>query len=257
MALATTMGAAFALAHTRQMALVKNSPTHYGTNGFDISSVDNSPQKYYLADRTNNAIHLVNAAAHAFLGFIGKGQYTGSRARPGRPGDLRCCAARNGVVTDNLGHVWAGDGAGNIIEVDATKAGTANIRKIATGGKFRVDEMPYDPTDPILMASSDGDSPPFLTFLSVEDGAVLEQYHYPAGREGMEQPDWVHETGWFYQSAPGDKNRIDAIDPHKVPSPVMSFRVECKGGALSTERPGGRPQRAPDDGLRKPGGLDH
>ena len=36
------MWAAFALAQTRQITLVKGSPTNYGTNGFDISWVDNS-----------------------------------------------------------------------------------------------------------------------------------------------------------------------------------------------------------------------
>ena len=48
----------------------------------------------------------------------------------------------------------------------------------------------------------------------------------------MEQPAWVRQTGWFYQNVPGDKNRIDVFDPHKLPNPVRSFPVECKGGAL-------------------------
>lgn len=121
------MWAAFALAQTRQITLVKGSPTNYGTNGFDISWVDNSTQKYYLADRTNNAIDLVDAATDTFLGFIGKGQFTGSNPCPAQPKDLRHCAGPNGVVTDDLGHVWAGDGAGNIIESDATKPGTVII----------------------------------------------------------------------------------------------------------------------------------
>ena len=92
--------------------------------------------------------------------------------------------------------------------------------------------MAYDPMDQILMASSDGDSPPFLTFVSVKDGAVLGRYKYPAGQDGMEQPAWVRQTGWFYQNVPGAKNRIDVFDPHKLPNPVMSFPVECKGGVL-------------------------
>ena len=215
-----------------QPVLVKGSPTNYGTNGFDISWVDNSTQKYYLADRTNNAIDFVDAATDSFLGFIGKGQYTGTKPCPAQPKDLRHCAGPNGVVTDNLGHVWAGDGVGNIIEADATKPGTAIIRKIPTGGKFRVDEMAYDPIDQILLASSDGDSPPFLTFISVKDGRVLGQYKYPADQDGMEQPVWVRQTGWFYQNVPGAKNRIDVFNPNKLPNPVTSFPVECKGGAL-------------------------
>src|SRR3984893_1301680 len=130
MMFASVMMAALAAADARQMTLVKGSPT---TDSFDISWVDNSTQKYYLADRTNNAIDLVDAATDTFVGFIGKGQYTGTRPCLGHPKDLRHCAGPNGVVTDDLGHVWAGDGAGNIIEADAMQPGTAVIRKIPTG----------------------------------------------------------------------------------------------------------------------------
>jgi hypothetical protein len=42
--------------------------------------------------------------------------------------------------------------------------------------------------DKILMVSSDGDMPPFLTFVSVTDGKLLGHYRYPAGQDGMEQP---------------------------------------------------------------------
>jgi hypothetical protein len=228
----TAVLTALALAQPADVSLVKGSPTNYGAYGFDISWVDNSTQKYYLADRTNNAIDLVDAATDTFLGFIGKDHYTGSRPCPARPKDLRHCSGPNGVTTDDLGHVWAGDGMGNIIEASASRPGTAILRKIPTGGRFRVDEVAYDPADRILMASSDGDAPPFLTFISVKDGSILGQYKYPAGQEGMEQPVWNAETGRFYQNVPGPKNRIDVFDPHKLPNPVTSFPVECKGGVL-------------------------
>ena len=79
--LSTTL-TALAQAPMSRISLVKGSPTNYGPYGFDISWVDNSTQKYYLADRTNNAVDLVDAATDTFLGFIGKGQYTGSRPCP-------------------------------------------------------------------------------------------------------------------------------------------------------------------------------
>ncbi|HTC89382.1 MAG TPA: hypothetical protein VK686_13835 [Bryobacteraceae bacterium] len=221
-----------ALGRTPAPKLVKASPVNYGTNGFDISWVDNGAQKYYLADRTNNAIDLVDAATDTFLGFIGQGQYTGSHPCPTQHQDLRHCSGPNGVTTDDQGHVWAGDGNGNVIEASATQPGRGIIRKIATGGKFRVDEVAYDPIDRILMASSDGDSPPFVTFISIMDGSVLGHYKYPAGQDGLEQPAWVRGTGWFYQNVPGPKNRIDVFDPHKLANPVRSFPVECKGGLL-------------------------
>jgi hypothetical protein len=78
-ALIATVLAGLALAQTRHITLVKGSPTNYGLYGFDISWIDNSSQRYYLTDRSNNAIDLVDAATDTFLGFIGKGQYTGSR----------------------------------------------------------------------------------------------------------------------------------------------------------------------------------
>jgi hypothetical protein len=210
--------------------LVKGSPTNL--RAFDVSWNDNSTQKYYLADRTNNAIDLVDAATDTFLGFIGQGHYTGSRPCPGQPKELRHCAGPNGVVTDDLGHVWSGDGDGNIIEADANQPGTAIIRSIATGGKGRIDEVAYDPKDRILMAEDDGDSPPYIVFISVTDGSVLGRYVYPKEQDGMEQPAWDRETGLFYQNVPGKKNRIDVFDPHNLPRPVKSFPVECSGGLL-------------------------
>jgi hypothetical protein len=142
--------------------------------------------------------------------------------------------------------VWAGDGDGNIIEADARKPGAAILRKIPTGGKFRVDELAYDPVHQILMASNDGDSPPFLTFVSAKNGSLLGHYKYSVDQDGMEQPVWVGQTGWFYQNVPGPKNRIDVFDPRKLPNPIMSFRVECSGGLLNltlsglTDGPNGR-----------------
>src|SRR5258708_2395463 len=48
MTFATALLAAQAQAQTRRITLVKGSPANYGTNGFDISWVDNSTQKYFL-----------------------------------------------------------------------------------------------------------------------------------------------------------------------------------------------------------------
>jgi hypothetical protein len=231
--LAAAVGGAPALSRQTALfsepALVKGSPINLSS--FDVSWNDNSTQRYYLADRTNNAIDLVDSSTDTFLGFIGKGHYTGARNCPST-NDGRHCAGPNGVVTDNLGHLWAGDGDGNIIEADATKPGTAVIRSIPTGGKFRVDEMAYDAIDRILMVSNDGDSPPFLTFIRVSDGSVLGHYVYPKEQDGMEQPAWDRQTGFFYQNVPGPKNRIDVFDPHKLPNTVRSLPVECAGGLL-------------------------
>jgi hypothetical protein len=212
-----------------QPVLVKGSPINL--RAFDVSWNDNSTQRYYLADRTNNAIDLIDSATDTFLGFIGQGHYTGSRPCPGNPKELRLCAGPNGVVTDELGHVWSGDGDANIIEAD-DKPGTTIIRSIPTNGKGRIDELAYDPTSRILLAENDGDSPPYVVFVSVTDGIVLGRFVYPKEQDGMEQPAWDRQTGLFYQNVPGPKNRLDVFDPHKLPNPVKSLPVQCSGGLL-------------------------
>lgn len=217
-------------AHFSAPKLVKNSPTNL--QYFDVSWNDDSTQRYYLADRTNNAIDLVDSATDTFLGFIGKGHFTGAHPCPGQPKEMRLCAGPNGVITDDLGHVWAGDGHANIIEADAAKPGDSIIRSIPTGGKGRIDEFAYDPVHRILLAENDGDFPPYITFVSVTDGRILGRYVYPKGQDGMEQPVWNRRTGMFYQNVPGTRNRIDVFNPRKLPRPVRSLPVECTGGLL-------------------------
>ncbi|MDE3108889.1 MAG: hypothetical protein KGL02_03010, partial [Acidobacteriota bacterium] len=204
-----------------QPVLVKHSPTNL--RFFDVSWDDNATQRYYLADRNNNAIDVVDSATDTFLGFIGKGHYTGARPCPGEPKEMRLCAGPNGVITDDLGHVWAGDGDANIIEADAKKLGTSILRTIPTGGKGRIDEFAFDPIHRVLLAENDGDFPPYITFVSVTDGKILGRYVYPKGQEGMEQPTWDRRTGLFYQNVPGDHNRIDVYDARKLPRPVKSI----------------------------------
>ena len=72
--------------------------------------------------------------------FIGRGHYNGSRPCPGR-----AIEPPNGVVTDDLGHVWAG-------------AGHFHHSIDPHGGKGRVDELAYDPINWILYAENDGDT---------------------------------------------------------------------------------------------------
>lgn len=209
--------------------LVKNSPTNL--RQFDVSWNDNTKQRYYLADRTNNAIDVVDSATDTFLGFIGKGHYTGSRPCLNNPRDYRLCSGPNGVVTDNLGHVWSGDGDANIIEAE-DKPGTGILRSIPTNGKGRIDELAYDPIDQVLLVENDGDTPPYIVFVSVKTGSIIGRYVYPKDQDGMEQPAWDRQTGLFYQNVPGEKNRLDVFDPHKLSGPVKNFPVDCSGGLL-------------------------
>ena len=106
-----TISAALDPGQTRQIALVKNSPTEYGTNGFEINWVDASIPQHYLADSTNDAIDPVDTATY-FRWVHRKRQDTGSKSDPGQLKDQRQCAGPNGGYRQS-GHTWAGGGAGN------------------------------------------------------------------------------------------------------------------------------------------------
>jgi len=69
---------------------------------FDISWVDNQRDVYYLADRSNNAVDVVDAIDGSFIKNLGQGDFAGVIAgTPNRSGP-------DGVVTDNRGNVgWA------------------------------------------------------------------------------------------------------------------------------------------------------
>ena len=59
--------------------LVRNTPTNL--KYFDVSWVDQATRRYYLSDRNNDAIDLVNSATDTFIGFIGKGHSIPLRAK--------------------------------------------------------------------------------------------------------------------------------------------------------------------------------
>ena len=59
-----TVSAALDPGQTRQIALVKSSPTEYGTNGYEINWVDASIPQHYLTDSTNDAIDPVDTATY-------------------------------------------------------------------------------------------------------------------------------------------------------------------------------------------------
>jgi len=178
---------------------------------FDISWVDNSTGQYFLADRTNKAVDLINATTDSFTGYIGQGAFTGGP---------------NGVLTDSAGLVWAGDG-NSTIKVLHPQAGTGSaalIKSIPTGGVNRADELSYDPRDQVILIANDREG--FLTFVDVATQSVSTHFYYAdntvgqtatvAGHStnggGIEQSVWDPDTGLFYQAVPGTSTKTGFID---------------------------------------------
>jgi hypothetical protein len=219
------------------------------TRSFDISWVENSSGKYFLADRSNKAVDLINASTDAFVGFIGLGQFVGSIPPASCAGGGNTCSGPDGVLTDSAGLLWVGDGNSTIKVLNPT-AGTgaaALIKSIPTcpatssacgsGGKFRADEESFDPGHNLILIANDAEG--FLTFVHVDDtdpasSSVVGHFFYsdntlgvPASVKGhatagngIEQSVFVPQTGLFYQAVPGCTDCtpaatgfIDVFDP--------------------------------------------
>ncbi|MDT5064043.1 MAG: hypothetical protein QOK02_198, partial [Mycobacterium sp.] len=113
--------------------------------------------KYYLADRNNKAVDVVDGKSNKLIAQI-PGPFTGAGATTDESGP-------DGIVGITGTHtIYVGDvDEIKVIDTDAQK--TVNTIPISNSGS-RVDEGCYDPDDHLAMYASPGDTPPFATFIS-------------------------------------------------------------------------------------------
>ncbi len=215
------------------------------TTSFDIGFVKNDIATYILADRKNNAVDLFNAKSLTFLGGIGSGGFVGSG--PAICAVPHACAGPNGDVIDNNNHVWVGDGPASDCSTAACRCFTGETTSMVkeytlavssgaagrlacldTGGKFRADEMAFDPRDDLLLVANDADG--FLSLIKTAGTpSIVDQFFYAdndVGKAasarglstaggGIEQPVWDPQQGFFYLALPQGTTvgRVDVFNP--------------------------------------------
>src|SRR5262245_32034834 len=183
---------------------------------FDISWVDQSRQLYFLADRSNRVVDVVDAKAATFLKQI-------SPSPPHAPfaGFTPCvpaagandCAGPNGVVTAEAPLPWlfVTDAPIRLLCFNFVTGATVSDIKLNPTEPTRADELAYDPRDGIILAINNAASPPFGTFVQVDkqtcaltilNTVVLDSAHGVDATNGAEQPVWEPDTGRFYLSIP-------------------------------------------------------
>ena len=182
----------------------KANNTAGGMYSFDISFVDQKTQTYYLGDRSNAAIDVVDAktgtftkqiaAVPAFAGF------SGSTATSGP----------NGVVAA-FPWLFVTDANSRVVTIDVRNDKT--VGDVSTGGAkgLRADELAYDPEHGTLLVINNADTPPFGTLISVDKNTgkltvgkriTFDAAHGVDATNGAEQPVWNPETNRFYLSIP-------------------------------------------------------
>jgi hypothetical protein len=182
-----------------------------GLYSFDISWVDQKTETYYLADRSNKAVDILDAADP---GKVTQLKASPSFAGVSPPAFATATAGPNGVVTG--GHcLFVTDAPSRVVSFDTNFFPPKQISDVHTStSPNRADELAYDPKDGLLLVINNADTPPFGTFIKVTKATCVltpptaanritfDAAHGVDARNGAEQPVWEPVTGKFYLSIP-------------------------------------------------------
>src|SRR3989441_11425506 len=189
---------------------------------FDISFVERSSQTYYLADRSNKAVDIINAASNTFetrvTGFVG---FTGDNDTSGPNGV---------VVVHDRDELWAGDGNSTVKVIDLRT--NSIVKTISTGGTARADEIADDQKGKVILVANDAETPPFATLIHVESRAVVAKIPLDDATAGLEAPVWEPATHLLYISVPetaADPGGARAVIDPRTRSRVGLFPVQNCG----------------------------
>lgn len=182
-------------------------------DSFDIGFVDQATGRYYLADRSNKSIDIIDTKDDKFVGRAGS--FVGAVMKKNGKVDNEVSGPDGVVSVGN--ELWAGDGDSTLKVIDAaTDKTTATV---SSGGKTRLDEMAYDPKDQVFIGVNNAENPPFATLVSTKpDHAIVGKVVFPDAGDGAEQPAYNPTDGLFYMSIPQigkdpKKGGIAVIDP--------------------------------------------
>lgn len=201
-------------------------------NSFDISYVDPLTGYYYIADRSNASVDIVNGATNRVVaqagGFVGQ-QATTSVSGP------------DGVVVVNNGMratLYAGDGGSTLRSFDVTSpSNPIALGSVNTGGgQFRVDEMAYSPAANAILAANNANSPAYASLISTTSASpsltatnITVPNQVASG--GLEQPVWNPATGTFFVSVPSfngtDSGGVQEFSASGVP--LRSYNFSAMG----------------------------
>jgi len=177
---------------------------------YDISWVNPYRAEYYLADRSNASIDIIDTHHRTFKRFLGKRQFVGVKLNPNGTvnNDI---SGPDGVVTHGR-WLYAGDGDSTLKVFDLDGADAPAQPPLNTGGKFRVDEMALTTDGESLLTVNNADEPPFATLFAANGdrnhSSVRELSHITISATlfpdtpGIEQPTWDPKTKRFYVSVP-------------------------------------------------------
>jgi len=199
-----------------------------GIRSFDISWVDATRGLYFLGDRSNFGIDIIDLNANPPK-FVGRaGGFVGIL-----PAGAKTVAANNNIsgpdgVTSHGRWLYAGDGNSTLKVFDTIDpANPKLVATISTGGTTRVDEMSLTTDGTMILVANNAEDPPFSTLMhangdsavnTMSAASIITQIKadptiIPAGNGlSMEQPTWDASEARYYNSIPQIANNPAGCD---------------------------------------------
>jgi hypothetical protein len=204
-----TAGAAVRLLTTVPVP-VSSTNTTGGMYSFDISWVDRTTGTYYLADRSNQAVDVVEA--ETFITQL-TGDFAGfTPCSP--PAGANDCAGPNGVAT-SANCLFVTDAPSRVVSFDKATLTLVNSVQTDPTDPTRADELAVDPRDALILAINNASKPPYGTLITFDattctltpptpatNRIIFDAAHGVDATNGAEQPVWDPGTQKFYLSMP-------------------------------------------------------
>lgn len=137
---------------------------------FDLGLVDAASETYYLADRTNKSIDIVDAKTNTFVAQISG--YVGQFAS-------NAVSGPNGMeaVGPNL---YTGDGNSTVKIIDL--ASRTVVKTLATGGVKRTDAIAFDFDDNVVIVTNKNETVPFVSFIDPTTMTIVGKLSIPSSQ---------------------------------------------------------------------------
>jgi len=201
---------------------------------FDISWVNPDRAEYYLADRSNKGIDIIDTRNNKFKKTIGG--FVGIKLNTAGTAVDNNHSGPDGVTSHGK-WLYAGDGDSTlkVIDLDTGKISAT----LSTGGTTRLDEMALTTDGKMLLAVNNAEDPPFATLFTAngddDDNSVSEITKIsvdpsviPSGFGlSIEQPAWDDATQRFIVSVPIIAENPATCNHGQNPPPVT-----CSGAIL-------------------------
>jgi hypothetical protein len=158
----------------------------------DQSAVYNGT--YYLSDRNNFGVHVIDLATNKQRTVI-----TGGFAGLGTAADHSTSGPNGLVVLPERNELYVGDTNGTVRVVNLLT--NTIMASIQTGSTTHADEFGFDPESNTVVVTNPEENPPFISIIAADTRKVTGHIIFN-NASGLEQPAFNSHTKRFYISVP-------------------------------------------------------